>query len=148
MGFRSAFSVKIESNRGLLISPRSFWSFPSPFSSRSACARRSIICVIAGLVEALRRASVPRSFVAHRCQKEPQASRSVYSHNSSFGGLIMKLTTIALTCVLALSGPFAFAHGRHHHHWRHHASHCPGGPNGSAGGPTTLSGTGPSTSGG
>jgi hypothetical protein len=62
----------------------------------------------------------------------------------------MKFTTLALTCMLALSGPFALAHGhRHHHHWhdsmRHHAMRCPGGPNGSAGGPTTLSGTGPST---
>jgi hypothetical protein len=65
------------------------------------------------------------------------------------GGLTVKLATAALTCMIVLSGPFALAHGqRHHHHWRHSASHCPGGPNGTAGGPTTLSGTGPSTYGG
>jgi hypothetical protein len=69
--------------------------------------------------------------------------------NGSFGGLIMKLTTLALSCILALSGPFALAHGkRHHHSMRHHASRCVGGPNGTAGGPTTVSGTGPSTYGG
>ena len=62
---------------------------------------------------------------------------------------IMKLTTLLVTCALVLSGPFALAHGKRHHHWRgHHASSCPGGPNGTAGGPTTLSGTGPSTFGG
>ena len=62
----------------------------------------------------------------------------------------MKIGTLALACVLALYGPFAIAHGqRHHHHWRHlFASRCAGGPNGTAGGPTTLSGTGPSTYGG
>jgi hypothetical protein len=69
--------------------------------------------------------------------------------NNSLGIRSMKLTILALTCVFALSSPLAFANGkRHHHHWRHHASHCPGGPNGSPGGPTTLSGTGPSTYGG
>jgi hypothetical protein len=46
----------------------------------------------------------------------------------------MKLTTIALASSFALSGTFAFAQA--------------GGPNGTAGGPTSLSGTGPSTSGG
>jgi hypothetical protein len=57
----------------------------------------------------------------------------------------MKLATLALTCILALSGPFALARGkRHHHSMRHHASRCVGGPNGTAGGPTTVSGTGPS----
>jgi|GEM_PF-2897661 len=62
--------------------------------------------------------------------------------------VIMKLTTIAVTCILALSGPFALAHGKRHHSTRHHASRCAGGPNGTAGGPTTVSGTGPSTYGG
>jgi hypothetical protein len=62
--------------------------------------------------------------------------------------ITMKLATVALASVLALSGPFALAHGRHHHHWRHSASRCFGGPNGTAGGPTTVSGTGPSTYGG
>jgi hypothetical protein len=53
----------------------------------------------------------------------------------------MKLATLALTCILALSGPFALARGkRHHHSMRHHASRCVGGPNGTAGGPTTVSG--------
>jgi hypothetical protein len=45
----------------------------------------------------------------------------------------MKLTTIVLASAFALSGTFAFAQA--------------GGPNGTAGGPTSLSGTGPSTSG-
>jgi len=45
----------------------------------------------------------------------------------------MKLTTIALAMTFALAGTFAVAQG---------------GPNGTAGGPTSLSGTGPSTSGG
>ena len=37
----------------------------------------------------------------------------------------MKLATLALASMLALSGPFALAHGqRHHHHWRHSASRC------------------------
>src|SRR5258706_12117860 len=45
----------------------------------------------------------------------------------------MKLTTIALAMTFALAGMFAVAQG---------------GPNGTAGGPTSLSGTGPSTSGG
>jgi hypothetical protein len=46
----------------------------------------------------------------------------------------MKLTTMALASAFVLSGTFAFAQA--------------GGPNGTAGGPTSLSGTGPSTSGG
>ena len=41
----------------------------------------------------------------------------------------MKLTTIALAMTFALAGTFAVAQG---------------GPNGTAGGPTSLSGTGPS----
>jgi hypothetical protein len=60
----------------------------------------------------------------------------------------MKLTTVALAAVFALSSTFAFAraHRRHHHmSWMHGGS---GGPNGTAGGPTTLSGTGSSQFGG
>jgi hypothetical protein len=57
----------------------------------------------------------------------------------------MKLTTIALACVFALSSAFAFAHGHRRHH--HHISHY-GNPNGSPGGQTTLSGTGSSKFGG
>jgi hypothetical protein len=60
----------------------------------------------------------------------------------------MKLASLALTCMIVLSGPFALAHGKRHHQWRHSASHCPGGPNGTAGGPTTVSGTGSSSFGG
>jgi hypothetical protein len=61
----------------------------------------------------------------------------------------MKLATLALACVFALSSPFALAHGKRHlHSMRHHAAQCAGGPNGTAGGPTTLSETGPSTYGG
>jgi hypothetical protein len=67
----------------------------------------------------------------------------------------MRLTTVALTCVLALSSTAALANApRHHHHWRHamnsmrhHGTACSN-PSGTAGGPTTLSGTGPSTYGG
>jgi hypothetical protein len=60
----------------------------------------------------------------------------------------MKFTHIALALALvfALSSPLVFAHG-HHHHRHHHMSRA-GGPNGSAGGPTTLSGTGSSQFGG
>jgi hypothetical protein len=57
----------------------------------------------------------------------------------------MKFTHIALALVVAVSSPVAFARGHHHH--RHHMSRA-GGPNGSAGGPTTLSGTGSSQFGG
>jgi hypothetical protein len=67
----------------------------------------------------------------------------------------MKLATLALTCVFALSSNLALANaGKHHHHWRHsmnsmrhHRGACSN-PNGTASGPTTLSGTGPSTFGG
>jgi hypothetical protein len=57
----------------------------------------------------------------------------------------MKFTHIALALVVAVSSSLAFARGHHHH--RHHMSRA-GGPNGSAGGPTTLSGTGSSQFGG
>jgi hypothetical protein len=59
----------------------------------------------------------------------------------------MKLTTLALAAVFALTSTFAFAHShhRHHHYWMHGGS---GGPNGTAGGPTSLSGTGSSQFGG
>jgi hypothetical protein len=50
----------------------------------------------------------------------------------------MKLTTIALASAFALSGTFAFAQ----------AGNQDCGPNGCPGGPTSLSGTGPSTYGG
>ena len=56
----------------------------------------------------------------------------------------MKFTHIALVLIVAVSSPLAFARGHHHHH---HMSRA-GGPNGSAGGPTTLSGTGSSQFGG
>jgi len=56
----------------------------------------------------------------------------------------MKFTYIALALIVAVSGPAAFARGHHHHR---HMSRA-GGPNGSAGGPTTLSGTGTSQFGG
>jgi hypothetical protein len=57
----------------------------------------------------------------------------------------MKFIHIALALVFTLSSPLAFAHGHHHH--RHHMSRA-GSPNGSPGGPTTLSGTGSSQFGG
>jgi hypothetical protein len=59
-----------------------------------------------------------------------------------------KLSTLALVGTIVLAGPLAQAHSkRHHQYHHHHAVRCPGGPNGAAGGPTSLSGTGPSTSG-
>jgi hypothetical protein len=65
-------------------------------------------------------------------------------------GTTMKLATIALTTVFALSSTLALAHGhkRHHHHHMGYQSMNSGGPNGTAGGPTSLSGTGSSQYGG
>ena len=46
---------------------------------------------------------------------------------------IMKLTTLLVSCALVLTGPFALAHGKRHHHWRgyywhrhywHNRYHC------------------------
>jgi hypothetical protein len=53
----------------------------------------------------------------------------------------MRLITLALATMLAFSSTFAFAHSHHRHH-RTHSS----GPNGAAGGGTSLSGTGSSHS--
>jgi hypothetical protein len=55
----------------------------------------------------------------------------------------MRLITLALATMLAFSSTFAFAHSHHRHH-RTHSS----GPNGAAGGGTSLSGTGSSQFGG
>ena len=70
----------------------------------------------------------------------------------------MKIATLALALTLALSGAAASANSfRHHHHgWSGSMNmmHGPGrtaaktDPNGTAGGRTSLSGTGPSTYGG
>jgi hypothetical protein len=59
----------------------------------------------------------------------------------------MKILVILLASVFMFSNTFALAHGhkRHHHHMSHSAV---GGPNGTAGGPTSLSGTGSSKFGG
>jgi hypothetical protein len=58
----------------------------------------------------------------------------------------MRLTTLVLAGAFALSSTFALAHGRHyarHHH--HHMGHMDSkSPNGTAGGKTSLSGTGSS----
>jgi hypothetical protein len=59
----------------------------------------------------------------------------------------MKLTTIALATVFVLSSTLAFAHSHHRHH-RMHLSMGSNNPNGTAGGATTLSGTGSSQFGG
>jgi hypothetical protein len=60
----------------------------------------------------------------------------------------MKIATIALAIAFALSSTFALAHGhKRHHHMRGHAMSA-GGPNGTAGGRTSLSGTGSSQFGG
>jgi hypothetical protein len=55
----------------------------------------------------------------------------------------MRFITLALATMFAFSGTFAFAHSHHGHH-RVHSS----GPNGAAGGATSLSGTGSSQFGG
>ena len=63
--------------------------------------------------------------------------------------MTMKLVTIALAAVFALSSTFALAAHRHHHRGHHMSSHAgSNGPNGSAGGRTSLSGTGNSSFGG
>ena len=56
----------------------------------------------------------------------------------------MKLIALALAFI-ALSLASANATHRYHHHWRHHSSMgARYNPNGTAGGPTTLSATGSS----
>jgi hypothetical protein len=60
----------------------------------------------------------------------------------------MKIATLALATVFALSSTFALAHGhKHHHHMRGHAMSAAS-PNGTASGKTSLSGTGSSQFGG
>ena len=59
----------------------------------------------------------------------------------------MKITTIVLAIAFALSSSFALAystHRHHHHRMRYHSAS----PNGTAGGATSLSGTGSSQFGG
>lgn len=61
----------------------------------------------------------------------------------------MRLTTLALAAAFALSSTFAFAaHRTHHHMSRMHSAKGSSSPNGTAGGATTLSGTGSSQYGG
>jgi hypothetical protein len=70
----------------------------------------------------------------------------------------MRIATLTLSILLTVPAGYASAHGtRHHHHhgWNSmNMMHGPGrtaartDPNGTAGGPTTLSGTGPSKYGG
>ena len=63
----------------------------------------------------------------------------------------MKLTTIALASAFALSSTVALANAVHKSKARHSMARMPsngGNPNGTAGGPTTLSGTGNSQYGG
>ena len=65
----------------------------------------------------------------------------------------MKGVKIALAVIVALSSGVAFAHSHryHHHHHHHHlmrGSAATSDPNGTAGGPTSLSGTGSSKFGG
>lgn len=59
----------------------------------------------------------------------------------------MKVMKIALAAVVALSGSIAFAHSHKHHHPMR-SSAGTSNPNGTAGGPTSLSGTGSSKFGG
>jgi hypothetical protein len=62
---------------------------------------------------------------------------------------MMKFTTIMLAAVFALAGTFtADAKMKRHHMSRTHGSAAWNNPNGTAGGPTTLSGTGSSQYGG
>ncbi len=69
----------------------------------------------------------------------------------------MKTAALTLTILLAMPAGYASAHGtRHHHGWSNSINmmHGPGrtaartDPNGTAGGPTTVSGTGSSKYGG
>jgi hypothetical protein len=63
----------------------------------------------------------------------------------------MKITTIALATAFALSSTFAFAHSSHKarsHHMRGMHNSMGSSPNGTAGGRTSLSGTGSSQFGG
>jgi hypothetical protein len=61
----------------------------------------------------------------------------------------MRLTTIALAAAFALASTFAAqaAHKHRSHHRGHHSA-ATNSPNGTAGGPTSLSGTGSSQYGG
>jgi hypothetical protein len=61
---------------------------------------------------------------------------------------IMKLLTLALAAALSLTSTFALAHSHRHHHHRHMGGAATTNPNGTAGGPTSLSGTGSSSYGG
>jgi hypothetical protein len=60
----------------------------------------------------------------------------------------MKLSAIALTALTVLSLTFDSADAAHRHHHRMHHAAGSNNPNGTAGGPTTLSGTGSSKFGG
>ena len=63
----------------------------------------------------------------------------------------MKGVKIALAVIVALSSGVAFAHSHRYHHHHHHlmrGSAATSDPNGTAGGPTSLSGTGSSKFGG
>lgn len=63
----------------------------------------------------------------------------------------MKRTMITLAAVVALASPTIASAHRHHHRHHHHGGYgsaARSSPNGTAGGPTTLSGTGSSKFGG
>jgi hypothetical protein len=60
----------------------------------------------------------------------------------------MKTLVILLASIFALSGGLASAHGYKRYHYHYYMHHSSGGPNGTAGGRTTLSGTGSSQFGG
>jgi hypothetical protein len=61
----------------------------------------------------------------------------------------MKIAIVALAVALVFSGSLASArHHRHHHHGLSHGSAARSDPNGTAGGPTSVSGTGSSKFGG
>jgi hypothetical protein len=60
----------------------------------------------------------------------------------------MKALVIILASVFAFSGGLAFAHGYKRHYHRYYMHHAWGGPNGTSGGRTSLSGTGSSRFGG
>jgi len=64
----------------------------------------------------------------------------------------MKLTMIGLAVAVVLASPTIASarshHHRHHHHGWGHGSAARTDPNGTAGGPTSVSGTGPSKFGG
>jgi hypothetical protein len=108
-------------------------------------ARPTAAVVDIGGTEKVRPVIVDDSWVAQSSFMQFETVKPEGYTRPTGRGNTMKLSAIALACVITLSSTFAFAHGHRRH--RHHVSHY-GNPNGSPGGPTSLSGTGSSSFGG